>query len=142
MSEDTPPPALPLSQPPLSSDDEKAASAMTTAAAAVAKSRATSEEPSSSGGASGGSGGSSGDQHGDMRLQQQNVPNSNRNSNSLKQFTQRFRSFSNDLLRSIESAHDMVDLSNSNFATATHLAAAQHFLGILAPFDSFITIYI
>lgn len=129
MSEDTPPPALPLSQPPLSSDDEKAASAMTTAVSAVeAKSRATSEEPSSSGG--GASGGSSGDQHGDMRLQQQNVPNSNRNSNSLKQFTQRFRSFSNDLLRSIESAHDMVDLSNSNFATATHLAAAQHFLGI------------
>lgn len=128
MSEDTPPPALPLSQPPLSSDDEKAASAMTTAVSAVeAKSRATSEEPSSSGGASGGS---SGDQHGDMRLQQQNLPNSNRNSNSLKQFTQRFRSFSNDLLRSIESAHDMVDLSNSNFATATHLAAAQHFLGI------------
>lgn len=55
----------------------------------------------------------------------------NRNSNSLRQFTQRFRSFSNDLLRSIESAHDMVDLGNSNFATATQLAAAQHFL---APF--------
>lgn len=54
-----------------------------------------------------------------------------RNSNSLRQFTQRFRSFSNDLLRSIESAHDMVDLGNSNFATATQLAAAQHFL---APF--------
>ena len=53
------------------------------------------------------------------------------NRNSLRQFTQRFRSFSNDLLRSIESAHDMVDLGNSNFATATQLAAAQHFL---APF--------
>lgn len=51
----------------------------------------------------------------------------NRNS-SIKQLTQRFRTFSTDLLRSIESAHDMVDLGNSNFATATQLAAAQHFL--------------
>lgn len=54
-----------------------------------------------------------------------------RNSNSLRHLTKRFRSFSNDLLRSIESAHDMVDLGNSNFATATQLAAAQHFLAPL-----------
>lgn len=46
---------------------------------------------------------------------------------SIKQFKRRFRSFSNDLLRSIESAHDLVDLGNSNFATATQLAAAQHY---------------
>jgi hypothetical protein len=46
---------------------------------------------------------------------------------SIKNFTQRFRSFSIDLMRSIELAHDMVDLRNSNFATATQSVAAQQY---------------
>ena len=46
---------------------------------------------------------------------------------SIKQFTKRFRSFSIDLMRSIELAHDMVDLRNSNFVSATQSAAAQQY---------------
>lgn len=44
---------------------------------------------------------------------------------SFKQFTERFRSFSSDLFRSIELAHDMADLRNKKFSTATQTAATQ-----------------
>lgn len=46
---------------------------------------------------------------------------------SFKQFTERVRTFSNDLLRSIEMAHDIADLRNSNFSAATQSAAAQQY---------------
>jgi hypothetical protein len=52
-----------------------------------------------------------------------NQPNRTRNE-SLRQFTSRVRSFSNDVLRSIENAHGMVDLKHSNFSHATQTAAA------------------
>lgn len=52
----------------------------------------------------------------------------NRNE-SIKTFKKRFRSFSIDLMRQIELAHDMVDLRNSNFVLATHSAAAQQYNG-------------
>ena len=52
----------------------------------------------------------------------------NRNE-SIKLFKKRFRSFSIDLMRQIELAHDMVDLRNSNFVLATHSAAAQQYNG-------------
>ena len=46
---------------------------------------------------------------------------------SLKLFTDKFRSISNDLLRSIESAHEMIDLNRSHFSAATQLAAVQQY---------------
>lgn len=46
---------------------------------------------------------------------------------SIKEFTKRFRSFSIDLMRSIEQAHDMVDLKNSKFANATQSVATQQY---------------
>lgn len=101
----------------LSDDDQKTT---------VSKSRAVSEEPSATEDKQQAAGGGAAASGADLRGH--HAPN--RNSNSLRQFTRRFRSFSNDLLRSIESAHDMVDLGNSNlpFAAATQLAAAQHLL--------------
>ena len=50
-----------------------------------------------------------------------------RNEKVAKNFSKRIRSFSIDLLRSIELAHDMVDLRNSNFVNATQTAAAQQY---------------
>ena len=50
-----------------------------------------------------------------------------RNEKAAKNFSKRIRSFSIDLLRSIELAHDMVDLRNSNFVNATQTAAAQQY---------------
>lgn len=44
---------------------------------------------------------------------------------SFKQFTARFRTFSNDFIRSIELAHDMADIRNSKFSAATQTAAVQ-----------------
>lgn len=44
---------------------------------------------------------------------------------SFKQFTDRFRSFSIDLFRSIEMAHDVAEQRNKKFSTATQTAAAQ-----------------
>ena len=46
---------------------------------------------------------------------------------SLKLFTDKFRSISSDLLRSIESAHEMIDLNRSHFSAATQLAAVQQY---------------
>ena len=46
---------------------------------------------------------------------------------SLRVFTDKFRSISNDLLRSIESAHEMLDLNRSHFSAATQSAAAQQY---------------
>lgn len=46
---------------------------------------------------------------------------------SLRVFTDKFRSISNDLLRSIESAHEMIDLNRSHFSAATQSAAAQQY---------------
>jgi hypothetical protein len=49
--------------------------------------------------------------------------------NSIKQFTEKalhgVQRFSTDILRSIENAHELVDLKNSNFSSATQSAAAQ-----------------
>lgn len=44
---------------------------------------------------------------------------------SIRQFTDKVRSFSIDLLRSIENAQEMIDLKNSNFSAATQSAAAH-----------------
>jgi hypothetical protein len=46
---------------------------------------------------------------------------------SLRVITDKFRSISNDLLRSIESAHEMIDLNRSHFSAATQSAAAQQY---------------
>ena len=54
-----------------------------------------------------------------------------RTSSSIKQFTEKalhgVQRFSNDMLRSIENAHEMVDLKNSNFSSATQSVAAQFY---------------
>jgi hypothetical protein len=50
-------------------------------------------------------------------------------------FTERFRSFSNDFIRSIELAHDYADLRNSNFATATVAAAATQIAQLATSVD-------
>ena len=44
---------------------------------------------------------------------------------NMRRFTDRFRSISHDILRTIELAHDIADLHNSKFATATIQQAAQ-----------------
>ena len=44
---------------------------------------------------------------------------------SFKQFTEKFRSFSIDIFRSIELAHDMAEIRNQKFSTATQTAAVQ-----------------
>ena len=52
--------------------------------------------------------------------------NSRIRNDSIRQFTDRLRTFSIDFLRTIELAQDMADLKNSNFAAATQSAAVQH----------------
>jgi hypothetical protein len=53
--------------------------------------------------------------------------------NSIKVFTEKaihgVQRFSTDILRSIENAHELVDLKNSNFSSATQSAAAQLYTG-------------
>lgn len=44
---------------------------------------------------------------------------------SIRHLTEKVRSFSNDIFRSIENAHEMIDLKHSNFSAATQTAAAH-----------------
>jgi hypothetical protein len=59
----------------------------------------------------------------------QSISRNRARTNSIKYFTEKalhgVQRFSNDILRSIENAHELVDLKNSNFSTATQTAAAQ-----------------
>ncbi len=52
-------------------------------------------------------------------------PTNRLRNDSFKQFTERFRSFSMDIFRSIELAHDMAEVRNQKFTTATQTAAVQ-----------------
>lgn len=54
-------------------------------------------------------------------------PSARSRNDSIKMFTDKVKSFSNDILRTIESAHELVDLKNSNFSAATHTAAVQQY---------------
>ncbi|CAF0712513.1 unnamed protein product [Brachionus calyciflorus] len=59
------------------------------------------------------------------RLSNVNYRHNRSRSDSLRQLTDKFRSFSIDIVRSIENAHEMADLKHSNFSAATQTAAAN-----------------
>lgn len=61
-----------------------------------------------------------------QKVTNRQLPSSNQKqaTSNRTSFTDRFKSFSNDIMRTIELAHDVADLHNSKFAHAT-VAAAQ-----------------